>query len=57
MTLMLKKIGKFEQEYLRFMRSVKADLLAKIRTEKALSKDMISDLEKAINEFKQGFVA
>jgi F-type H+-transporting ATPase subunit alpha len=51
------KIGKFEQEYLRFMRSVKADLLAKIRTEKALSKDMIADLEKAINEFKQGFVA
>ncbi|KGK86616.1 ATP F0F1 synthase subunit alpha [Desulfosporosinus sp. HMP52] len=51
------KIGKFEQEYLRFMRSVKADLLAKIRTEKALSNDMIADLEKAINEFKQGFVA
>ena len=51
------KIGKFEQEYLRFMRSVKADLLAKIRTEKALSNEMIADLEKAINEFKQGFVA
>jgi len=51
------KIGKFEQEYLRFMRSVKADLLTKIRTEKALSNDMIADLEKAINEFKQGFVA
>ena len=51
------KIGKFEQEYLRFMRSVKADLLAKIRTEKALSNDMIAALEKAINEFKQGFVA
>ena len=50
-------IGKFEVEYLRFMRSVKADLLAKIRTEKALSNDMIADLEKAINEFKQGFVA
>ncbi|EGW38905.1 F0F1 ATP synthase subunit alpha [Desulfosporosinus sp. OT] len=51
------KIGKFEQEYLRFMRSVKADLLTKIRTEKALSNDMIVALEKAINEFKQGFVA
>jgi proton translocating ATP synthase, F1 alpha subunit len=51
------KIGKFEQEFLRFMRSVKADLLTKIRTEKALSNDMIAALEKAINEFKQGFVA
>ena len=51
------KIGKFEEEYLRFMRSVKADLLAKIRTEKALSKEMIAELEKAIDEFKQGFLA
>ncbi|GAB6153339.1 F0F1 ATP synthase subunit alpha [Desulfosporosinus burensis] len=51
------KIGKFEEEYLRFMRSVKADLLEKIRTEKALSKEMIAELEKAINEFKQGFLA
>lgn len=51
------KIGKFEEEYLRFMRSVKADLLTKIRTEKALSKEMIAELEKAINEFKQGFLA
>ncbi|MGI6119946.1 MAG: F0F1 ATP synthase subunit alpha [Desulfosporosinus sp.] len=51
------KIGKFEQEYLRYMRSVKADLLEKIRTKKELSDDMIAELEKAINEFKQGFVA
>jgi F-type H+-transporting ATPase subunit alpha len=51
------KIGKFEEEYLRFMRSVKADLLEKIRTEKALSKEMTAELEKAINEFKQGFLA
>lgn len=53
----IEKIGKFEEEYLRFMRSVKADLLGKIRTEKALSKEMIAELEKAINEFKQGFLA
>ncbi|SHH20884.1 ATP synthase F1 subcomplex alpha subunit [Desulfosporosinus lacus DSM 15449] len=53
----VEKIGKFEEEYLRFMRSVKADLLGKIRTEKALSKEMIAELEKAINEFKQGFLA
>jgi len=51
------KIGKFEVEYLRFMRSEKADLLTKIRTEKALSKEMTAELEKAINDFKQGFLA
>src|SRR5665647_1111260 len=51
------KIGKFEKEYLRFIRSEKADLLEKIRTEKALSKEMIAELEKAINDFKQGFLA
>src|SRR5665648_590651 len=51
------KIGKFEVEYLRFMRSEKADLLEKIRTEKALSKEMTAELEKAIKDFKQGFVA
>ncbi len=51
------KIGKFEVEYLRFMRSEKADLLEKIRTEKALSKEMTAELEKAINDFKQGFLA
>jgi len=51
------KIGKFEEEYLRFMRSEKADLLTKIRTEKALSKEMIAELEKAIIDFKQGFLA
>ncbi|HVJ49220.1 F0F1 ATP synthase subunit alpha [Desulfitobacterium sp.] len=50
------QIGRFEQEYLRFMRSVKADLLAKIRTEKALSDDLNAEIEKAINEFKQGFL-
>lgn len=51
------QIGRFEQEYLRFMRSVKADLLARIRTEKALSDDLNAEVEKAINEFKQGFLA
>ena len=53
----VEKIGKFEVEYLRFMRSEKADLLEKIRTEKALSKEMTAELEKAINDFKQGFLA
>ncbi|MEA4902714.1 F0F1 ATP synthase subunit alpha [Desulfitobacterium sp.] len=51
------QVGRFEQEYLRFMRSVKADLLARIRSEKALSDDLNAEIEKAINEFKQGFLA
>lgn len=50
-------ISRFEQEYLRFMRSVKADLLAAIRTQKALSDDLTAQLEAAIKEFKQGFLA
>jgi F-type H+-transporting ATPase subunit alpha len=50
-------IGRFEQEYLRFMRSVKADLLTAIRTEKALSDDLTAQLTAAIEEFKKGFLA
>lgn len=50
------KIGQFEEEYLRFMRSVKTDLLTRIRTEKALSDELNAEIEKAINEFKQGFL-
>ena len=50
-------IARFEQEYLRFMRSVKADLLAAIRTQKALSDDLTAQLQEAIKEFKQGFLA
>lgn len=53
----LDKIGQFEEEYLRFMRSVKADLLTRIRTEKALSDELNAEIEKAISEFKQGFLA
>jgi F-type H+-transporting ATPase subunit alpha len=51
------QVGRFEQEYLRYMRSVKADLLARIRAEKALSDELNAEIEKAINEFKQGFLA
>lgn len=50
------KLGQFEEEYLRFMRSEKADLLTRIRTEKALSEELNAEIEKAINEFKQGFL-
>ncbi|WP_206811211.1 F0F1 ATP synthase subunit alpha [Paradesulfitobacterium ferrireducens] len=53
----LDKVGKFEQEYLRFMRSVKADILEEIRTKKALSDELNSKLETAVKEFKQGFLS
>lgn len=51
------KIGKFEEEYLRFMRTAKADILNDIRTQKVLSDDLNARIEAAIKEFKQGFVA
>lgn len=51
------KVGKFEQEYLRFMRSVKADILEEIRTKKALSDELNAKLETAVKEFKQGFLS
>lgn len=53
----VEQIGRFEQEYLRYMRSVKADLLARIRSEKALSDELNKEVEKSITEFKQGFLA
>jgi len=39
------------------MRTVKADILEKIRAEKALSDELNTQIEKAIKEFKQGFMA
>lgn len=52
----VEKIGKFEEEYLRFMRTSKAGLLDAIRTKKALSDEMFTELTNAVNEFKQGFL-
>lgn len=53
----LERIKAFEQEFLRFMRTVKADIMEKIRTEKALSDELNKQIEEAIKEFKQGFMA
>ncbi|KTE93559.1 ATP synthase subunit alpha [bioreactor metagenome] len=50
------KIKSFEEEYLRTMRTTKADLLAKIRTEKALNDELNAEIEKAITEVKEGFL-
>jgi len=50
------KVKAFEEEFLRFMRTTKADLLERIRTEKALNDEMNAQIEKAILECKQGFL-
>lgn len=51
------RIKAFEQEFLRFMRTVKAEILETIRTEKSLSDELNTQIENAIKEFKQGFMA
>jgi F-type H+-transporting ATPase subunit alpha len=53
----LERIKAFEQEFLRYLRTVKANILEKIRTEKALSDELNKQIEDAIKEFKQGFMA
>lgn len=52
----VEKVKKFEEEYLRYLRTSKADLLEKIRTEKALNDELNAEIEAAINEVKQDFV-
>ena len=51
------KLARFEEEFLRYMRSEKADFMVSIREKKTLSDDMIAELGTAINEFKQIFNA
>ncbi|MFA6807442.1 MAG: F0F1 ATP synthase subunit alpha [Eubacteriales bacterium] len=53
----LGKVAKFEQELLRFMRTVKADFMKELRSKKALSDNLTEQLGKSIDEFKQGFLA
>ncbi|MDR2503858.1 MAG: F0F1 ATP synthase subunit alpha [Deltaproteobacteria bacterium] len=49
------QVGRFEREYLEFMRSGKADVLDDIAAKKALDKDIEERLSAAIGEFKKGF--
>ncbi|MGE4271760.1 MAG: F0F1 ATP synthase subunit alpha [Desulfitobacterium sp.] len=50
------KIKEFEEAYLRYLRTTKADLLTRIRTEKALNDELNAEIEKAIYEVKQDFI-
>ncbi|XCH78941.1 MAG: F0F1 ATP synthase subunit alpha [Candidatus Dehalobacter alkaniphilus] len=51
----MERMKEFEQELLRFMRTTQ--IPEKIRTEKALSNELMKEIGDAINEFKQGFLA
>jgi len=53
----LERVREFEREYLRYMRTMKAHIPEKIRTEKALSPELDKEIEEAIVEFKKGFMA
>jgi len=53
----VERMKAFEQEFLRFMRTVKTQIPEKIRTEKALSNELMKEIGDAIDEFKQGFLA
>ncbi|NMA70026.1 MAG: F0F1 ATP synthase subunit alpha [Desulfitobacterium sp.] len=50
------QVKKFEVEYLRYLRTEKADLLEKIRTEKALNDELNAEIEVAIKEVKENFM-
>jgi F-type H+-transporting ATPase subunit alpha len=50
------KVKKFEDEFLRYMRTVKSDILETIRTKQAISDELFVEINKAIGEFKQGFL-
>jgi len=52
----LERIRDFERELLQFLRSEKDYILEEIRTEKALSDELMKQIGEAINEFKQGFL-
>lgn len=50
-------IRRFEQEFLKFMRASKKNILDKIRSEGDLTKETEEELKKAIKEFKDSFNA
>lgn len=50
------RVRKFEEEFLKFMRSSKADILTEIREKQVMSDELIERLKAAIVEFKKIFV-
>jgi F-type H+-transporting ATPase subunit alpha len=52
----LEKIKDFEEEFLRYMRVSKAEIISEIVEKKALSDELMSRINEAITDFKKGFV-
>jgi F-type H+-transporting ATPase subunit alpha len=53
--LPVESIGKFEEEFLRYLRDRQADLSKEVADKKALDEDLKGRLSKAVEEFKKGF--
>jgi F-type H+-transporting ATPase subunit alpha len=53
----VESVKKFEQEFLRFMKDRKADVLKELGDKKAIDDDLKPKLIKAIGDFKEGFQA
>jgi F-type H+-transporting ATPase subunit alpha len=50
-------LGKFEKEFISYLKNSKGDILNSIRTEKALSNELTDKLKGAVEEFKKMFAA
>ena len=55
--LPVESLGKFEVEFLRYMKDSKADLIKDLAEKKAIDEDLKGKLAAAIEDFKKGFVA
>ncbi len=53
----LEVIGRFEEEFVRYMRDSKSDILKEIAEKKALDEDLKGKLTAAIDDFKKGFAS
>lgn len=49
-------VSRFEQEFLRYMRSLHPDILGDIKAKKELDEDLLKRLQKAIEDFKKDFL-
>jgi len=50
------EVGRFEEAWLRFVKESHGEILETIRAEKKLSDELRTDLDKAVQEFKEHFV-
>jgi F-type H+-transporting ATPase subunit alpha len=55
--LPVESLGKFEVEFLRYMKDSKADLIKDLAEKKAIDEDLKGKLAAAVEDFKKGFVS